>query len=469
MLINFSIFVAMKKCFVVVLLILACSPDEVGPKKPVTPPEEEEFVQYGTPFAAVPDPKEIVLYEINTRAFSTAGNFQGIIDRLNDISALGINTIWLMPIHPVGQVRSAGGLGSPYSVKNYMQVNTEFGDLAKLRELVTKAHEKNIAVIIDWVANHTSWDNPWITAHKEWYTQDAGGNIVIPAGTNWQDVADLNFSNSEMRLEMIKSMKYWVLEANIDGFRCDAVDFVPTNFWKQALDELQAIEGRKLILLGEGSKAEDLTAGFQMNYGWDFYTTLKQVYTTTAPKNASAIFVTHNAEYNSIPAGKAKLRYTTNHDESAWEGTPVEFFGGTKGATSASVITIFTSSVPLIYSSQEVGRASKLPFFTKDPINWTANESMEAEYQKFFGIYNSTDVFTKGDFKYYADTNIAAFKRTFNGEEFLILVNVRSTEKSIALNAELQNTNWTNAVTDAPVSLVTSVTMQGYDYLILKK
>lgn len=465
MLLNFPTFVMMKKYFVVVLMMLACSPENNNPR-PVTP-VEEEFEQYGTPFASVPDPKQMVLYEINIRAFSNAGNFQGVIDRLDDISALGINTIWLMPIHPVGQVRSAGGLGSPYSVKNYRQVNTEFGDLAKLRELVTKAHDKNIAVIIDWVANHTSWDNPWITEHKAWYTQDAGGNIVIPAGTNWQDVADLNFNSQEMRLEMIKAMKYWVLEANVDGFRCDAVDFVPTSFWKQAIDELKTIEGRKLILLAEGGKPENFTAGFQINYAWDFYTKLKQVYAGTA--TASAIFVTHQNEYSSIPAGASKLRYTTNHDESAWEGTPVEFFGGTKGALSASAITIFTSAVPLIYCGQEVGQTEKLPFFTKDPIDWNANQSMEAQYEKFFSIYNSTEVFTKGDFEYYADTNIAAFKRDYNGEVFLILVNVKNTEKSLSLSAELHNTSWTNAVTDAAVLLETTVTMQGYDYLILKK
>lgn len=457
----------MKKYVVVLLLMLACGPEKNDPK-PSTPEPEEEFEQYGTPFAGVADPDEIVMYEINIRAFSAAGNFQGVIDRLDDISALGVNTIWLMPIHPVGQVRSAGGLGSPYSVKDYMGVNPEFGDLTKLRELVDNAHAKNIAVIIDWVANHTSWDNAWIT-NKSWYSQDGSGNIIIPAGTNWQDVADLNFSNSDMRNAMIRAMKYWILEANVDGYRCDAVDFVPTDFWKQSLDTLKAIEGRKLILLGEGSRASDLSAGFQMNYAWDFYFNLKEVYSTVTNRAATTIFTTHAAEYASIPAGAKKLRYTTNHDESAWEGTPIEFFGGVDGALSASVITIFTSSVPLIYSSQEVGQEEQLPFFTRDPIDWDANQGMKEQYEKFFDIYNETEVFTKGSLESYADNDIAAFKRTFEGSEYLIFVNVRNTQQDLTLPVALQATNWTNAMDDTPVSLSTSISLQGYAYLILKE
>ena len=162
----------LKKIYWISLFTLACNGEEAPkPQKPVV---DDEPKQYGTPFALVPDPKNVVLYEVNIRSFSETADFQGVIDRLDHIRSLGVNTIWLMPIHPVGKVRSAGGLGSPYSVKDYLGVNPEFGDLAKLRELVDKAHERNMAVILDWVANHTSWDNAWMT-DKSWYTQDGSG------------------------------------------------------------------------------------------------------------------------------------------------------------------------------------------------------------------------------------------------------------------------------------------------------
>ncbi len=463
MLTNFSIFMMMKKTWIIALLLFACSPNS-EPPAPVAP--DEEFKQFGTPFASVPETENIVMYEINTRAFSANGNFQGIIDRLDNIKALGVNTIWLMPIHPVGQINSAGGLGSPYSVKNYVEVNSEFGNLDKLRELVTKAHDKNMAVIIDWVANHTSWDNPWI-ANKAWYTQDAAGKIIIPPGTNWQDVADLNYNNSDMRKAMIKAMKYWVLEANVDGFRCDAVDFVPTDFWTQAITELKAIEGRDLILLAEGGKPENFTAGFQMNYAWDFYTNMKQVYKEN--KSANTIFTTHQAEYNSIPAGAKKLRYTTNHDLSAWEETPIENFNGQQGALSASVITIFTSAVPLLYSSQEVGQSDLLPFFTRDPIDWSANQSMEAQYEKLMSIYNSSEVFRNGTLQSFNNNDLAIFKRKLADEEYLLIVNVRNTTKEVTLDASLQNTNWTNLIDNSAKTLSTTLSLDSYGYLILKK
>ncbi|MBL0740054.1 alpha-amylase family glycosyl hydrolase [Chryseolinea lacunae] len=455
----------MKKLTAIVFMMFSCSTDKTDPT-PVTPPVDDAPKQYGVPFSNVPATQNVVMYEVNPRAFSTVGNLQGIIDRLDNIKALGVNTIWLMPIHPVGKEKSAGGLGSLYAVQNYREVNPEFGTLEKLRELVQKAHDKNMAVILDWVANHTAWDNVWIK-NKSWYTQDASGNIIIPPGTNWQDVAELNFNNADMRKAMIAAMKYWVLEANVDGFRCDAVDFVPADFWKQALDELKAIPGRNLILLAEGGKADNFTSGFQMNYAWDFYNNLKQVYAENKP--AGSIFSTHLAEYSSIPGGARKLRYTTNHDQSAYDGTPVALFGGVKGALSASVVTVLTSAVPLLYGSQEVGQAENLPFFTRQPIDWTKNTDMQAAYEKLFAIYNSTTAFTTGSLQYFNSDNIAAFKRVSGADEYLVLVNVRADEQEIILDASLQNSTWTSAIDGSAVSLSTNVVLGGYEYRILKK
>lgn len=457
-------FMMMKQIWFLGLMLLACGVDHDAPK-PVTP-DDDGPKQYGVPFAGVPAVEDIVLYEVNTRAYSTAGNFQGVIDRLDQIRALGVNTIWLMPIHPVGQLRSAGGLGSPYSVQDYSKVNPEFGDMAKLRELVDKAHDRNMAVILDWVANHTAWDNPWMQ-NKSWYTQDGKGNVIIPPGTNWQDVAELNYDNADMRKAMIDAMKYWILEANVDGFRCDAVDFVPADFWKQAIDALKAVPNRKLILLAEGGKAENFTAGFQMNYAWDFYTNLKQVY--GEGKAATSIIATHQAEYKSIPAGAKKLRYTTNHDVSAYEGTPVELFGGVPGALSASVVTIFTSAVPLVYSSQEVGQAEKLPFFTREPIDWSANPGMEDAYGKLFKVYNSTSVFADGTLQDFSGADVVAFTRDAGQERYLVIVNVRNSVRDFALADAIKNTTWTDALSGASVSLGTSLSLGGYEYRVLKK
>jgi len=452
----------LKNIYLAAILLLACAAKEDVPQNN----DPADFKQFGIPYAGVPDARDVVLYEVNIRAFSDSGDLQGVTKRLEQIKALGFNTIWLMPIHPVGQVRSAGGLGSPYSVRNYLEVNTEFGDLQKLRELVDAAHNLNIAVILDWVANHTSWDNPWM-ANKSWYTQDNAGNIIVPPGTNWQDVAELNYNSADMRKAMINAMKYWVMEANVDGYRCDAVDFVPTDFWKQALDELKGLPHRKLIFLAEGGKPENFSAGFQMNYAWDFVTNLEQVY--QAGKAVTSIFTTHEAEYQKIPQGAVKLRYTTNHDLSAWEATPIEVFGSKEAALSASVITMFTSAAPMIYSGQEVGRAEKLSFFTNDPIKWNENQEMLQAYQKIISVYNQYDAFNDGQLTYYANNDVAIFTRTLDNEKFLILVNARNTEKVWQVSEAFRNSVWMNVLDGTSFTINDAVILTGFKYMILKK
>lgn len=253
---------------------------------------------------ALPAVEDVVMYQVNPRVFAPEKSFKAVERRLDSIQALGINVVWFMPINEVGQEKS---VNSPYCVKDYKGVNPEFGTLDEFKALVATCHQKGMNVIIDWVANHTSWDNAWI-ANKEWYTQDEAGNIIFPAGTGWKDVADLNFDNQEMRLAMIEAMKFWVTEIGIDGFRCDAADFVPFDFWKQALDSLRAIPERSLLMLAEGKRRDHFDAGFDMNYSWDFLESLRDVFVKDAP--AQELFATDKAEYDTIPVGKVKLRFT---------------------------------------------------------------------------------------------------------------------------------------------------------------
>lgn len=362
-------------------LILSTGSSACKGKDPVTPtPSPGDPEQYETPFAEIPSTADQVLYEINERAFSATGDFAGILPRLDSIKALGVNVIWLMPIHPIGQIKT---VNSPYCIKNYLEVNPEYGNLEDLRTLVREAHARKMAVILDWAANHTSWDNPWIQ-HISWYSLDGSGNIIHPAGTNWEDVADLNYDSQAMRFEMIKALKYWVLTANVDGYRCDAADYVPFSFWKQALDSLKLVHNRKLIFLAEGSRNDHFGAGFQLNFAWDFFNKTVEVFKNN--QAASGIFQTQQNEYNAIPSGAHKMRFTSNHDKCAWEDTPLGFSGGKAGAMSAFVVTAFMGGVPLIYDGQEVGCAVKLPFFSRAPIDWSTNPDMFHTYKQLMAV-----------------------------------------------------------------------------------
>lgn len=456
--------------FVYALLALSFSfmdckkADDPAPIPPVVKPVDPPV--YAAPFANVPDTKDVVMYEINLRGFSKEGNFKGVQSRLDSIKALGVNVIWLMPINPVGQIRSAGGLGSPYAVKNYKEVNPEFGTLEDFRTLVKEAHNRDMAVVIDWVANHTSWDNPWIN-NKAWYKQDASGNIIIPPNTNWNDVAALDYNNQDMRKEMIRSMKYWVLAANIDGFRCDAADFIPYDFWKQAIDTLKTFKDRKLVLLAEGSRANHFNAGFQLNYGWDYYKTLKEVFKGTQPD--TALFTTSSQEMTNIPIGSTKLRFTTNHDETAWDDTPVGLFSGKRGSMAAFVLASYMGGSTLLYNGQEVGSTKKLTFFDRDPIDWTENPDMVAEYKQLIAFKRSSEAVKAGQTERVNTPDLAVFKRVSNGQEVLVIVNTNNSESTLTTPAELVNTSWKDVMGNKDFTLQSSLKLQPYQYYILNK
>lgn len=437
--------------------------DPVPPVVTPTPFVEADPPQYETPFANIPSTSDIALYEINERAFSKSGDLAGILPRLDSIRALGINVIWLMPIHPIGVTKT---VNSPYCISDYRKVNPEYGNLENLRTLVREAHKRDIAVILDWAANHTSWDHPWLS-QPSWYTRDANGTIIHPAGTNWQDVADLDFSNQNMRKAMISALKYWILTANIDGYRCDAADFVPFDFWKQAIDSLQQIPNRKLILLAEGARSNHFQAGFQMNFAWDYFNTCKQVFKNGA--SAAPFKTAHTNEYAGIPQGSHKMRFTSNHDECAWDDTPLGLFGGKAGSLSAFVITAFMGGVPLIYNGQEVGCSVKLPFFSRSPIDWTTNPDMWREYKRLMALRAAHPALRTGDLETYSNADMAAFKRKSGTDEVLVIANTRSAVKTFAVPAALNNSTWKDASSGAQATLQGNLTLNPHQYLIFKK
>lgn len=430
------------------LLFLNCS------KNDTLPNTTQEFT--------VPATQDIVMYEINIGSFSPSGNLNGITQQLDNIQALGINTIWLMPIHPIGSVNS---FGSPYCVKDYRAVNPEIGNLDEIKNLVEEAHERGIAVILDWVANHTAWDHPWITQHPNWYTQDGSGNIVHPPGTNWIDVADLNFNNHEMRLEMTNAMEFWITEVGIDGFRCDAADLVPFDFWQNAISTLQNNSERDLIFLAEGTRNDHFIAGFQMNFGWDYYNSVKNVFISNG--NPSQLYNTNNTEYQVVPSGKKKLRFTTNHDLSN-ELTPIGVFGNKKKAIAASVATIFLNGTPLIYAGQEVGVDDPTIYTTGQAIDWNSNSDMLSEYTALLQFYKNSAVAKNGTLNYINHADLIIFEKSLGEDQLLVIINSRANAQTWSVTNSLQG-NWQNVLLNEILPLSGNLQLNGHEYLILKR
>jgi glycosidase len=446
--------------------LMGCSKHNVTPAPPAPPQDTtaayHDPAQYGTPFSGVPATKDIIMYEVNIQTYTPA-TFQGVMARLDSIKALGVNVIWLMPTYPVGVLKS---INSPYCVQNYNGVNPNFGTLSDLRNLVAAAHSLGMAVLMDWVANDTSWDNVWIT-NKSWYQQDASGNIISPPNTTYTDVAALNFNSTDMRTAMIRAMKYWIFTANIDGYRCDFADNVPTNFWTQSLDTLNTITSHKLIYLAEGTSAFEISAGFQMNFGFSYYSTLKGIFAGT--QSPGSIFTTNTSENTSLPSPGIKLRYTTNHDDASSDGSTLTVYNGKQGALAAFVMAAYMDGVPLIYDSQEVGYPNAISIFSDVPVNYSANPDLVAAYKQIIAFRTAHEAIKTGALTTYNDASIVAFEKVSGTDDVLILVNAVNSTVNYNIPAALQNTAWTNGLTGAPVTLGTQYTFQPYNYLILKK
>ncbi len=446
--------------------LLSCGKSKAVVPPVVPPPVVVNLpTQYGVPFAGVPDRQDAIIYQVNIRPFSQEGNLAGVINRLDAIKALGANVIYLMPIYPVGSLKS---VNSPYCVKDYKAVNTEFGNLTDLRALVDGAHSINMTVIIDWVANHTAWDNAWTSSHKDWYLQDGAGNIVSPPGMGWNDVAQLNFNNTEMKLEMIESMKYWIYNANIDGFRFDYADGPPVDFWVQAINSLRSISTHKLLLMAEGSRSSNFTAGFDYNFGFSFYGQLKNIMQNNAA--VTTIDGLNNTEYTNATNGQQVIRYTSNHDINGSDGTPLDLFGGRNGAMSAFVIAAYMKGVPMVYGSQEVGYPYKIVFpFTSSKINWTLNPDLTEAYKKILAFRTSSAAIRRGTLNSYSNADVCAFTKDLNGDKVLVIVNLRNSVVNYTLPNAIANTVWTDVMNSVSKTLSSSITLQPYSYLILNK
>lgn len=374
---------------------------------------------------------EVVMYEVFVRDYSVSGTFDGVRADLDRIAGMGVNCIWLMPIYPVGQLNANGTHGSPYAVADYFDVHPEMGTLDNFKAFVDAAHERGIAVILDWVANHTAWDNPWISDHPEWYTTDGAGNITHPPGTNWTDVADLNFDVAPMRAEMLKAMRFWVDEVGVDGFRFDYAAGVPASFWATMHAQFS---GQGLILLAEAEEEWLHTeAGFDLSYSWTGLTALKQV--LVSGQTAYRIGEAFLTEQTWLPSGDFRLRFSSNHDETSWEAPAAVLYGGTAEAQVAQAISAFLPGVPMFYNGQEVGSTQYLNLFEKLAIDWSTNPAMAAWYADLFNARATHPALLGGDITFRWQTNVfVADRETASGRRALLVANVRGTSQTSDLS-----------------------------------
>lgn len=428
---------------------VSCTEKQGDENKPVRNPNEKPDASY-------------VFYEANPRVFATSNQLNAINARLEDIKDLGVDVIWLMPICEQGKLKA---IGSPYCIKDFKKVHPQYGTLDDLKALVKKAHDLGMKVILDWIANHTSWDNPW-TENKGWHTTDEAGNIISPPGFNWTDVADLNFENADMRAAMKDAMGFWVTEAGVDGFRCDYAEGVPQDFWTDALKHLRTLD-EDIILLAEGDKSWLYEVGFDIMYAWSFPNAIEKVFNGNS--GAASIFESFNNDMKNVPDGKMRMRYIINHD-TASEKSPISRYGGEKGSMAAFVLTTMLEGCPLIYSSQEIGYSKSLSFFNNNVMKWDSNKAYTDEYIKVMQAFNSTrDVRVSNPVL--ANTGDVA-KMTFTNsidEVFVVIVNTKNEKATVKVPLAVVGKEVTDLMTGKTVVPEASIEMEPYQYFLYRK
>jgi glycosidase len=408
------------------------------PTKDIT--EVEPISEIDNPTRSIDWIKNNVVYEVNTRQFNSGGTFKSFMPEILRIKALGVDVLWFMPVYPIGQLNRKGGLGSYYSIKNYHEINPEFGTMDDFKATVNAAHAQGMKVILDWVGNHTAWDHPWVTEHPDWYVHDSTGKIVTP--WDWTDVAQLNFKNTELRKAMIAEMQFWVKECNIDGFRCDVAFLVPRSFWEEARIALE--KDKPLFMLAEMENNKDIDPNppgymekaFDAYYGWTLHSASADC---AKGKITGREFVNKFTEARALfPVKAMMLSFLSNHDENTWNGTIEEKYADKWQVFSVLNYTL-QNSLPLIYNGEEANNTKRLLFFEKDPITSWSDTSRYAWYRTMNHLKHTHPALQNGAWGAKeevlkvtgGDENIYAFRRTGEGQTVTVIVNLSNKQQWI--------------------------------------
>ncbi len=422
--------------------------------------------QYGTPFAGVPYPMDVNLYQVNIRPFSAAGNLAGVTARLDNIKAVGTNVIYLMPVYPHGTDSKSSV--SPYSIKDFNSVAVEYGSLTDLRTLVDGAHSRGMAVILDFVVNGTSWDHPWTTQHPDWYNRDGNNNILQLA--SFPDVAGLNFGNTSMRTAIINAMRYWVFAANVDGFRCDFANNPPLDFWTQAINNLRGISSHKLLMFAEGDRRENFQTGFDFNFGDQFYYNALKKISLNGENVSTDITNSTNYEYTNATGSQQIIRYTDNHDvDGSSDGNAIKVFKGTAGVMANFVVCAYMRGVPFLFGSQEVAFNQQIFWpYTNVKIDWSQNANITAEFTKVLNYRTSSTAIRRGTMTSYSDANVCAFTKISGTEKVVVMVNLRNATSSYTIPAGFAG-SYKDAYSGSAVTLTSGsqTSLAAYQYKVL--
>ncbi len=393
-----------------------------------------------------------VIYEVNLRQYSPGGTLSEFRQHLPRLKELGAGILWFMPLQPVGIKNRKGSLGSYYSIRNYCELDTAYGTMDEFIALVNEIHSMGMYVILDWVANHTAWDHHWVEEFPAFYRRNELGE-VHPPFPEWEDVIGLDYTNRDLRNEMIESMKFWLKTADIDGFRCDMAMLVPTDFWNEARYELETV--KPVFMLAEAEQRDLTEEAFDVLYNWN----LMHVWDDIAKGKYTADEIRWRvpSEITDFPEGADNMLFISNHDENSWNGSEIERLNF--GLEAFAVLIFTLPGMPLIYSGMEAGNYRRLEFFDKDCIEWK-QDKMAALYTKLahLRMHNPAlwSLQPKTDFQILTtdrEDKILFFKRESSGNKVLVVVNLSEEHLDFQLTGLGFQGNYTDVIHEIAVIL----------------
>ena len=451
----------------ILLLLLAVSCSEKPDTNRDNPSAVDQFVCYGTPFEDVPSVDDMRIYSLSPRSFAKENAFKAITSRLDSIKMLNVNVIWVLPTFLKSETRVP--YGSPYSMRDFYQLDPEYGTVADLREFVKEAHSRGIAVIMDLVTKHTGSDSQWLKTHPDWYLMKDTFTSSSFTPESFTEPAEFDWTNRELRNELVKLMKYWIAIANIDGYRCDSASVLPEEVWSEAIASLREYyHDRKLIMLAEAAQASYLAAGFDLNYGWHFGSTLEKVF--SGEWTVNSLFTKNEEEMTSAleaGTGKGRMRFSINHDYAARNALS-SLYNSQAGADAAFVIALTMGGVPMVYASQEIGYPQKLSFFKNNAVvmDWNSNPEIFRLYCTLMNLA-SDPILRLGTLTKISNDGVVSFVREYDGQKILVLVNVKGVVSDFTLPSDYMNGEYVDLLTGENFRF-SSDHLNAYSYHILK-
>ncbi len=367
--------------------------------------------------------RNTIFYQVFVRQHTKSQDFQGVIDDLERIRALGVDVIYLLPIHPIGEKARKGSVGSPYSIQAYDRIDPSLGTLDDFKRLIGKAHALGLKVMMDIVINHTSRDSDLVFEHPEWFYRDKNGNFANRVG-DWSDITDLDYNKRPVWDYFLDILFDWA--TYVDGFRCDVAPLIPLDFWLEARQRIHTIKP-DFIWLSESvhlsfvkylrdlgydcSSDSEMYRAFDILYDYDIFDFMTAYLETGDPTRWLEEIERQEAVY---PKNYVKLRSFENHDQPRLRSLVKD----DHHFANMLALNFFIKGAPLIYAGMEHGIAHRPDLFNDDVIEWDFTHSFEPLIKRLSEL-KKKPIFKEGTYHSHVAHGVAVIHYLF-GHEYLI-------------------------------------------------